>query len=232
MWAMPRPTAPPKKPPYGRPLPPVAIAVGAAVLIVIAIWMLRGDSYSDVKNLDSRGSAVIAFGDSLTAGYGAGEGEDYPSRLSARLGVPVLNAGVSGDTTDGALGRIERDVLSRDPKVVIVGLGGNDFLRGAPLPSTEATLRSIVRSIQDAGAMVVLLGFEFPSLSANYAAMYERVAEEEGALLVEGSLEGILTKPDLRSDAIHPNARGYEIMAERIEGPVEGLLEAAGRAGD
>ena len=225
---MPRPTPPSRKPPYGRPLPPAAIAVGAAVLILLAIWMLRGDSYSDVKNLDSRGTAVIAFGDSLTAGYGASEGEDYPSRLSARVGVPILNAGVSGDTTDGALGRIDRDVLSRDPRLVIVGLGGNDFLRGVSLASTEANLRSIVQSIHGAGAMVVLLGFEFPSLSADYGAMYERVAEEEGALLVQGSLKGILTKPDLRSDAIHPNARGYEVMAERIADPVEGLLEAAG----
>ncbi|MCA1732907.1 MAG: arylesterase [Acidobacteria bacterium] len=227
---MPRPTPPRNKPPYGRPLPPAAIAAGAAVLILIAIWMLRGDSYSDVKNLDSAGSAVIAFGDSLTAGFGAGEGEDYPSRLSARSGVPIVNAGVSGDTTEGALRRIDRDVLSRDPRLVIVGLGGNDFLRGVSLASTEANLRSIVQSIHDGGAMVVLLGFEFPSLSADYDAMYERVAKEEGALLVRGSLKGILTKPDLRSDAIHPNARGYEIMAERIAGPVEGLLEAAGRA--
>jgi acyl-CoA thioesterase I len=226
---MPRPTPPPKKPPYGRPLPPAGIAAGAAVLILVAIWMLRGDSYSDVKNLDSRGTAVIAFGDSLTAGYGAGEGEDFPSRLSARAGVPIVNAGVSGDTTEGALNRLERDVLLRDPRVVIVGLGGNDFLRGVPIASTEANLRSIVSSIHEAGAMVVLLGFEFPSLSADYGAMYERIAEEEGALLVKGSLKGILTKPDLRSDAIHPNARGYELMAERIAEPVKGLLEAAGR---
>lgn len=220
-----RPTTSP-----ARRVPGPAIAVAVIVAAAGAFFLIGRDSYSGVRHLDSRGSAVIAFGDSLTAGYGAGEGEDYPSRVSAAIGVPLLNAGVSGDTTDAALRRIERDVVSQDPRLVIVGLGGNDFLRGAPIASTEENLRAIVRRIHGAGAMVVLLEFEFPSLNADYGAMYERIAEEEGALLVEGALEGILTKPALRSDAIHPNAQGYALMAERIAEPVEELIEAANRA--
>jgi acyl-CoA hydrolase len=183
--------------------------------------------YGRVKNLDSRGSTVIAFGDSLTAGYGAGEGEDWPSRVSASTSVAVINAGVSGDTTEAALARLDDDVLARDPRIVIVGLGGNDFLRGEPLSSTESNLRSIVRKIHARGAMVILLGFRFPSLNADYEAMYERVAEEEGCLLVEGTLKGILTDPKLRSDQIHPNAAGYARMAERIAGPLRKLIAKA-----
>jgi lysophospholipase L1-like esterase len=132
----------------------------------------------------------------------------------------VINAGVSGDTTEGALARVDADVLANDPRIVIVGLGGNDFLRGVGIASTEANLRAIVKEIQRGGAMVVLLGFRFPSLGANYESMYERVAEEEGCLFVADVLDGILIDPALKSDQIHPNGRGYKLIAERVAGPL------------
>lgn len=205
----------------------VALIGAAAFLVVVLVWGLWPSSVSRVANLASSGSNIIAFGDSLTSGYGAGEGEAYPAELSKRIGMPVINAGVSGDTTEAALARLERDVLARDPRIVIVGLGGNDFLRRTPVAETEANLRAIVARIQDAGAMVVLLGFRFPSLDANYEAMYERIARDEKCLLIPDLLDGILAKPSLRSDAIHPNAAGYELMAERISGPLSKLIAAA-----
>ena len=197
------------------------------VSIATALILFACSPYGRVKNLDSRGTNVIAFGDSLTAGYGAGAGEDWPSRVSASTNIRVINAGVSGDTTESALERIDEDVLARDPRIVIVGLGGNDYLRGFPIASTEANLRSIVRRIQERGAMVVLLGFRFPSLDANYEDMYERVAKEEGCLLVARTMKGILTDPKLKADQIHPNARGYALMAERIGPPLKKLLAKA-----
>lgn len=211
-----------------RVRPIVAVAAGLVVLawILWIVWPLQ----PPVRNLDSGGSAIIAFGDSLTAGYGASAGEDYPSRLSALAGVAVVNAGVSGDTTESAMARIESDVLTAGPRIVIVALGGNDFLRGSSLEETEKNLRSIVKQIQAAGAAVVVLGFEFPSFSADYAAMYERIAREEECLLVEEVLDGILTNPSLKSDSIHPNARGYAVMAERIAGPLRRLVERAEKA--
>ncbi len=202
------------------------IGAGAAVFL-IAVWALWPSGYKRVKNLDSRGEGIIAFGDSLTSGYGASAGEDYPSRLSALANTTVVNAGVSGDTTDSALERLESDVLLRNPRIVIVGLGGNDYLRGAAISSTEANLRTIVRRIQGAGAMVVLLGFKFPSFNANYESMYERVGEEEGCLLIPEMLAGITTDPSMKSDEIHPNARGYELMAKRVAGPLQKLMRAA-----
>jgi lysophospholipase L1-like esterase len=205
------------------------IAAAALVLLVVA-WALWPSRYSKVKNLDSRGSGIVAFGDSLTAGYGAQPGEDYPTTLSRLINAPVVNAGVSGDTTEAALARIDTDVLSRNPRIVIVGLGGNDFLRGVPIAATEANLRTIVGKIGGAGAMVVLLGFRFPSLTANYESMYERVAEEERCLLVDGVLRGILTDPSLKSDEIHPNARGYQKMADRIASPLNRLIRKANAA--
>jgi acyl-CoA thioesterase-1 len=205
----------------------IPIVIGAIALLLTAVWFLRPSPYSRVTNLASNGSSVIAFGDSLTSGVGASAGEDYPSRLSSMSGVDVINAGRSGDTTSSALSRIERDVLTGNPRLVIVGLGGNDFLGGTNIKTTEANLRTIVREIQGVGAMVVLLGFQFPSLTASYKDMYERVASEEGCLLVDGTLKGILTDPALRSDQIHPNARGYALMAERMTAPLLELLRRA-----
>jgi len=225
----------PAHPPSRSPARPdgrrrVAVAAAAVVVVVVLGVVLRPSPYSKVKNLDSRGEAVIAFGDSLTAGFGVTESENYPSRLSALTGLAIENAGVSGDTTGAALARLEDDVLVRNPRIVLVGLGGNDYLRGVPIGTTEENLRTIIRGIQAEGAMVVLLGFSFPSLTADYAGMYERVASEEGCLFVPRVLKGILTKDDLKVDPIHPNSRGYEIMVGRLEGPVTTLLRKADKA--
>ena len=199
--------------------------IAVVIVLLIAIWALW--PAPKIANLRSRGTNIIAFGDSLTAGYGVVAGEDYPSRLAAITGIPILNAGVSGDTTDSALARIDTDVLSRDPRIVIVGLGGNDYLRGAPIATTEANLRTIIDKIHAAGAMVVVLAYKFPSLQANYEKMYERVAHDEQCLLVPDLLDGIESNPQLKSDEIHPNARGYQLIAERVAGPLQKLLKRA-----
>lgn len=115
----------------------------AGLLLILLVCALWPSPFSKVKNLGSRGSSVIAFGDSLTAGFGASAGEDYPSRLSTRSGIPIVNAGVSGDTTEKALERIDADVLARDPRVVIVGLGGNDFLQGVAIATEESLRRDV-----------------------------------------------------------------------------------------
>jgi acyl-CoA thioesterase-1 len=206
------------------------VAVAAGLLAVAMVWLLWPSPYSRVANLDSRGSNIIAFGDSLTAGYGASAGEDYPSRLASLIGSPVPNAGVSGDTTEAALARLDADVLSHDPRIVIIGLGGNDYLRGVPISTTEANLRAIIRKINQRGAMVALLGFRFPSLNANYEEMYSRVGAEEKSLLISRVLRGILTDPSLKSDEIHPNARGYQLMAERVSGPLKKLIAGADKS--
>lgn len=196
--------------------------IAAAVVALIAVWLLWPSHH--VANRQSHGKNVIAFGDSLTAGYGAPAGDDYPSKLSALAGTPIINAGVSGDTTESALDRIDSAVLDRDPRIVIVGLGGNDFLSNVPIGTTENNLRAIVRRIEGAGAMVILLGFRFPTLGPSYEKMYARVAKEEQCLLVPDMLDGIMSDPSLKSDEIHPNAKGYAIMAERVDGPLKQLL--------
>ncbi|MBV8518139.1 MAG: arylesterase [Acidobacteria bacterium] len=203
------------------------LLIPASLFLILAVWVFWPSRYARVKNLDSRGTSIIAYGDSLTAGYGANAGEDYPSQLAKRLGVDVVNAGVSGDTTESALARIDADVLARSPRIVIVGLGGNDFLQSVPIARTEANLRTIIERIHGAGAMVVLVGFRFPSLNADYEGMYAKLARDEGCLFVGNVLAGILTDPSLKSDEIHPNARGYALMAERIAPPLAKLIAKA-----
>jgi len=202
------------------------IAVAAA--FAAGLWFLW--PAPKIANLSSRGTNIIAFGDSLTAGYGANAGEDYPSRLSAMIGTPVINAGVSGDTTESALARVDTDVAARDPRIVIIGLGGNDFLRGVAIGTTESNLHTIIQKVHAAGAMVILLGYRFPSLTANYEKMYERVAKSERCLLVPDLLDGIESNASLKSDEIHPNGQGYALMAERVAGPCKKLIRRADRA--
>ncbi len=196
--------------------------------LILAVWTLLPPRQQEVRNIGTPGRSVVCFGDSLTAGFGAKPGEDIASRLAAALGLPVVNAGVSGDTTAAALARVAADVLVHRPGIVVVCLGGNDFLRGVPVETAAENLGAIVRAIHQSGAMVVLGGFSFPSLTGDWAGMYARVAKREGCLLVPDLLAGIAGKPEMKSDSIHPNAAGYAVLAGHLEKPLRDLMRLAG----
>ena len=202
-----------------------------AVFLVLAVWTLLPPRQQEVRNLETPGRSVVCFGDSLTAGVGARPGEDIAARLGTALGRTVVNAGVSGDTTAAAQARVSSDVLVHRPGIVVVCLGGNDFLRGVPVETAGENLGAIVRAIHRSGAMVVLGGFSFPSINADWAGMYARVAQREGCLLVPDLLAGIVRKPELMSDSIHPNGAGYAVLAGRLEKPLRDLMRRAGWAG-
>jgi acyl-CoA thioesterase-1 len=173
----------------------------------------------------SAGTTIVAFGDSLVAGRGATDGGDFVSLLSRRLGVPIINAGRSGDTTGSALTRLQRDVLSRDPRIAIVLLGGNDFLRRVPVDETFENLATIVEEIRGRGAAVVLVGVSVGLLTDPYASRYEELAERTSSGLVPDVLGDIFGYTDLMADAIHPNNKGYAIVADRVEPVLRELLE-------
>jgi acyl-CoA thioesterase-1 len=173
----------------------------------------------------SAGTSIVAFGDSLVAGRGASEGGDFVSLLSRRLGVAIINAGRSGDTTRSALTRLDRDVLSRDPRIAIVLLGGNDFLRRVPVDETFDNLTMIVEEIRSRGAAVVLVGVSVGLMSDPYAARYEALAEQTSSGLVPDILGGIFGHANLMADTIHPNDDGYSIVADRVEPVLRELLE-------
>lgn len=172
----------------------------------------------EVRNLDLpvRGP-IIAFGDSLTAGYGAPKHQSYPAHLGRMLGVQVINRGRNGDTSRQGLDRIRKDVLPLRPGVVIVGFGGNDLMQRLPDDDCFSCLAEIVSALQQQGALVVLLGIRGSWLfKVDYASRFRRLAVETGCLLVPTALDGIWGYPWRMADAAHPNGRGYRLIAAHV----------------
>lgn len=166
---------------------------------------------------------ILTFGDSITSGYGVPSENAYPQVLSQKLEVPVISRGKNGDTTATALQRLEQDVLRAFPNIVIVELGGNDFLQGVPLAETEQNLKQIIQRVKSTGAIAVLLGMNVKPFNGKYGQMYQRVANETQAHYIPGVLKG-LNQPQYRSDQIHPNAVGHDIIATRIAEGLKPLL--------
>jgi len=180
-----------------------------------------------VRNLDSRGKNIICFGDSITYGVDAQEGEDYPSVLSGMLKRKVINAGLSGDTTEGALARIDKDVLRKDPYLVIIEFGGDDFLDKVPLIPNNANriiwvkdtlnnLERIVACIQKKGAIAAVCDTSVDCFMRGYRKYFENIARKKKAIFVPGILADIFNNPGLKYDYIHPNKKGYRIIAKKI----------------
>ena len=170
---------------------------------------------------------VVAFGDSITAGFGTSGNNDYVSRLSSRTGVSIVNAGRSGDTTGDALNRIDSAVLSRNPDIVIVFLGGNDILQSVPVQLRISNITTIVQRIRQAGAAVILIDLGSGILDAFNGAL-PGIASQTSSTLVPGVLEGIIGVPSLMTDSVHPNNAGHAIIADRIEPALRSAITAAG----
>lgn len=175
------------------------------------------------------GSVVLALGDSVTFGTGAGEGEDYPARLAEITGWSVHNHGVPGDTSAGARARFDAALAEAQPALVIVEIGGNDFLRRQPVVAVKENVRAILQRAKAAGIPVVLVATPaFSPLGAAVgllpdAPLYAELADEERVPLVPDVFARVLSDAELKSDPIHPNAAGYRRLAEGI---AAGLAEA------
>jgi len=164
----------------------------------------------------AQNEVILAFGDSLTYGTGAGPQEAYPEVLSALIGRTVIGSGVPGEQTSGALQRLEHALDEHQPKVLLLCLGGNDMLRKVDSSVTEANLRRMVDIARSRGVSVVLIGVPKPALFGGSAEFYERIAEDFGLPLENGVLNDILKDNRFKSDPIHPNAQGYRRLAEAI----------------
>ncbi|MFT3849353.1 MAG: GDSL-type esterase/lipase family protein [Propionivibrio sp.] len=168
------------------------------------------------------GSTVLAFGDSVTFGTGAASGEDWPSRLAATTRWSVVNAGISGDTAEAAKSRIQMLLDEHRPALVIIELGGNDFLRRRPPSAVKDDLRRIVQAAKAARARVVLVAVPELSLlgvvtrKLSDSPIYGQLGEEEEVPVIGDVFSDVLGRPELRADDIHPNAEGYRRMAAGI----------------
>ncbi|MCM8831277.1 MAG: GDSL-type esterase/lipase family protein [Candidatus Omnitrophica bacterium] len=177
-----------------------------------------------IKNLNNSGKNIICFGDSITEGAGVLSYENYPSVLEKFLKRKVINAGVGGDTTFSALKRLEKDVLSNDPFLVIIELGGNDFLQKIPREITIKNLKEIILKIQSKNAIVVLCDISDSFVLKSYHNDLKKLAKETGSIFVSYLLAGILNNPTLKVDYLHPNKEGHYIIAERIYNAIKKYL--------
>ena len=180
---------------------------------------------------------IVAFGDSLYAGYGLKPGESWPAKLEKALwargvNARVVNAGVSGDTTAAARQRLAfvLDAQPRKPDLVAVGLGGNDMLRGLPPAEAHANLDAILAELDRRGIPALLTGMlAAPNLGADYAAKFNPIfpalAEEHDAALVPFFLQPIVGRDDLlQADHVHPTAKGIELIVADTVDDVEKAL--------
>jgi acyl-CoA thioesterase-1 len=182
---------------------------------------------------DSR-PVILAFGDSLTAGFGVPKGSGYPDLLQRKLDglgykYRVVNMGVSGDTSSGGLARM-RFALESKPSIVILELGANDGLRGLPTTKMQANLEEMVRQFQAAKAQVILSGMTLPrNYTANYVKAFEDVFKDVSKKyklpLIPFFLEGVAGDPKYTlEDLIHPNAAGYVFVTDIVMKTLHPLL--------
>jgi len=180
--------------------------------------------------------AIVAFGDSLTAGFGADAGKSYPDFLQQELDrrslrYRVVNAGISGETTTDALARLST-VSAFKPVVVIVEFGGNDGLRGLPVSTTRSNLDQIVVGLKESGAAVLLAGMTLPpNYGPDYIASFQRVysdlAAKDKVALIPFLLQGVAGTSRMQRDGLHPTADGNRLVAATVMRYLQPLLRLA-----
>jgi acyl-CoA thioesterase-1 len=183
---------------------------------------------------ESTATKIVAFGDSLTAGYGLKPNEAFPVRLKARLekdgyAVEIENAGVSGDTTSGGLARLDW-AMEDHPDIVLLELGANDALRGIDPKLTRANLDAMLQRLTEAHIKVLLIGMKAPrnwgpEFDSAFDAIYPDLAKKYGVPLYPFFLDGVALDATLnQGDGLHPNAAGVEVIVAKIAPAVERLI--------
>lgn len=166
-------------------------------------------------NYPNYNTDIICLGDSLTAGYGAQDDQSYPARLALMTERKVINLGFSGDTSGDGLARVEQ-VFKYNPYMVLIEFGGNDARKQIAPQVTKQNVLEIVRRVQAAGAIAVVVDTGGNILLSKYSTAMKEIARETNSLYVPPILDGILNDRNLKSDMIHPNAQGYQRVADKV----------------
>lgn len=201
--------------------------------VAVALGLVKFASAAPASPLDTR-PVIVAFGDSLSAGYGAEPGKSFPDFLqkdldAAGLHWRVLNAGVSGNTTTDGLYRVD-DVLADKPRITIVEFGGNDGLRGLPLETTRTNLEQMIQKLQSGGSKVLIAGMTLPpnyggDYITGFGKIYIDVAKKYNVPRIPFLLSDVALRPGLmQQDGIHPTAQGNEIVAKTVMRYLKPLL--------
>jgi lysophospholipase L1-like esterase len=160
---------------------------------------------------------ILAVGDSLTHGYGAPEGQSYPALLSKMTGYHIINAGVNGETSEEGLRRLPKLLATHHPKLTILCFGGNDILQRKSLAALKTNLIQMIEMTKASGSDVLLIAVPNMTLfGLDPLDLYEEIAQETDIPLLSGIFSEILSQPSLKSDQVHPNAAGYQKLAEAV----------------
>jgi len=164
------------------------------------------------------GAKVLILGDSLSYGTGASEGQDYPALLAHSTGWDIINAGIPGDTSGQGLARLPALLEQHQPKLLMIALGGNDFLRKHPIAQTEANLRDIIKSAKAESVPTLLIAIpDYRPIKAAFGglsdhSLYKELAEDMKTPLVADIFSPVLSQSSLKADHVHPNAQGYQVV--------------------
>ena len=195
-----------------------------ACLLALALLATAGCGKQPRLQPLAQDAVVLAFGDSLTYGTGADERDSYPAQLALLIGRTVARAGVPGEISGDGLKRLPEALDEHQPRLLILCHGGNDFLRRLSRQQVAANVRAMIRLAKERGIEVVLIGTPEPGLAVSVPEFYAEIARELRVPYEDGVIGQILRDSSLKSDPIHPNARGYRLIAERLAG----LLKKAG----
>ena len=197
-------------------LPSRASAPRYGVLFALLLWLLSGCSQPPKLAPLAANAVVLAFGDSLTYGTGANEDESYPVQLARLTGRRVVREGVPGEVSAGGLARLPGALDEHRPKLLVLCHGGNDYLHRQSKQQAAENLRAMIRLAKGRGVEVLLIGTPEPGFTLTPPEFYGEIAKEFG-IPYDGEILGkILRNGSLKSDQIHPNAKGYALMAERL----------------
>lgn len=191
-----------------------ALALALAACVALAAC---GEKTPALPRLGPQ-DVVLAFGDSLTYGTGARPAESYPAVLERLIGRKVVAAGVPGEVSATGLARLPAVLEAAAPQLLVLCHGGNDLLRKLDERELAANLRAMIGLARSRGVAVVLVAVPKPGLFPDAHPVYAAVAGELGVPLERDALKAILTDNELKSDPIHPNARGYARLAEAVAG--------------
>ena len=186
------------------------------LLTLISLLLFACSDSSDMLQPLNQQQPILAFGDSLTFGFGADKTQSYPAQLSKLIDRQVINAGINGELSSAGLLRLENLLDTYNPQLLLLCHGANDILQKRDLDKMADNLSAMITLAQDRGIQVVLIGVPQPDLFLSPTEQYQQVADEKQVVIENDLLADLLKQPSLHSDIVHPNHLGYQKIAQTI----------------
>jgi len=193
-----------------------ALSPWIGALIAALSLLLSGCGQDSKLQPLAHDAVVLAFGDSLTYGTGANEDESYPAQLAHLIGRRIVREGVPGEISAAGLARLPAALDEHRPRLLLLCHGGNDFLRRLPRDQAAENVRAMIRAARDRGIDVLLIGTPDIGFTLTPPEFYAGIAKEFRIPYEGDVLTRIFRNGELKSDQVHPNAKGYRLMAERV----------------